>query len=598
MAAEFSISILLKLLDEATKPLKDVSKQFKKFGDDMQATGDKFVKTGKKLTLGLTAPIMAFAGIAVKNFGEADEAAARLESALRITGKEGIISSQNLIKFAESLQETTNIEHETTEGTMALLAQMTNLSEKQIMEMIPLIQDWSVAMGVDMSTATNQFVRVLSGSTPSIGRFKVGIKEGMTESQRFATVQDFLKKRVEGTAQSMATRGLGPLKSLKITFDELAEDIGSLLLPFVNSLAAGLKDLINWFSALDAGTKGIIMTVAGILAALGPLTIGLGGLIKTIGLVAGAFSFLAGHPVVLALLAVASAVTMIVLAVNKYNNRFDDAIKKTDDMRLKGKALVSEYTELQKKTNKTVDEQKRMAIIQKQLIADNPKFASSINKITGELNLSSKAQKEYNDMLVARENKAIDAKLADLNNKEKIAEEGIKLAKKKQKESLLDWDKKMYAGLEEDQIKKLENIRFEQKGLLVQKEQLNTTEDTTKATDKKTDSVKDLTIANEKQTDSLKDQIAEEKRIKGLLKESGGAFIAHENRIKTENENINVSKTMESMKSQTEVKVIVEAKNGTEAKIDKVKTKGPVKTATITESYLGYSGYIQKSGAH
>lgn len=72
----------------------------------------------------------------------------------------------------------------------------------------------------------------------------------------------------------------GKISSLKDNFSTALGTMTESLLPFVTSAVDGLSKLANWFSNLDEGGKTLVLTIAGIALAIGPLSTAIGGLVS------------------------------------------------------------------------------------------------------------------------------------------------------------------------------------------------------------------------------------------------------------------------------------------------------------------------------
>lgn len=72
------------------------------------------------------------------------------------------------------------------------------------------------------------------------------------------------------------------LSQLKESFRNLAIEFGELMLPYLQQLVDILRDLIQWFTNLDEEQKKVIITVAAVVAAIGPLLTILGKAISII----------------------------------------------------------------------------------------------------------------------------------------------------------------------------------------------------------------------------------------------------------------------------------------------------------------------------
>lgn len=119
------------------------------------------------------------------------------------------------------------------------------------------------------------------------------------------------------------------LNSLKITGYEVADSLFTLLAPAIDKIAGALKTMASAWSNLSPETQKIILTIAGIIAAIGPLLIifgkiatGIGAIIQVLPMLGGAFSALAG-PVGIVIAIIGA---LIAIGVLLYKNW--DTIKK------------------------------------------------------------------------------------------------------------------------------------------------------------------------------------------------------------------------------------------------------------------------------
>ena len=138
-----------------------------------------------------------------------------------------------------------------------------------------------------------------------------------------------------GMAETMQDNLAGQLTILKSQLEELAISFGELLMPSIRMIVGWVQRLVDWLNGMDEGTKKIIMTVALLAAAIGPVLIVIGKVVSAVGtimtfipkLVSGfnmlktTFSALgavmAANPIILIVAAVAAAVAAIVLLYQK-----------------------------------------------------------------------------------------------------------------------------------------------------------------------------------------------------------------------------------------------------------------------------------------
>ena len=133
----------------------------------------------------------------------------------------------------------------------------------------------------------------------------------------------------DGTAEKMAETMqdnlAGQLTILKSQLEELAISIGEILMPSIRQIVWWIQGLVDWLNGLDEGTKKVIVTVALVAAALGPVLIVVGKVVgavgtiltvvpKIAGAVSGVVGFVSGT-VIPALSAVVAAIGWVPIAI-------------------------------------------------------------------------------------------------------------------------------------------------------------------------------------------------------------------------------------------------------------------------------------------
>ena len=88
-------------------------------------------------------------------------------------------------------------------------------------------------------------------------------------------------------AQQMADTQLdnlqGQLTLLKSALEGLAISFGQLLMPAIKSIVGVVQNVVDWLNSLDEGTKKVIVTIALVVAAIGPVLIVVGKIISSVG---------------------------------------------------------------------------------------------------------------------------------------------------------------------------------------------------------------------------------------------------------------------------------------------------------------------------
>ena len=130
------------------------------------------------------------------------------------------------------------------------------------------------------------------------------------------------KDAAKNMADTMQDNLEGQLTILKSQLQELAISFGDLLMPAVRSIVSGLQGMVDVLNAMPDGVKRVIMIVALLAAALGPVLIIIGKTLSAIGTImtwapklAGAISAVKGAFAVLSATMMANPIAIVIAAI-------------------------------------------------------------------------------------------------------------------------------------------------------------------------------------------------------------------------------------------------------------------------------------------
>ena len=130
------------------------------------------------------------------------------------------------------------------------------------------------------------------------------------------------KDAAKNMADTMQDNLEGQLTILKSQLQELAISFGDLLMPAVRSIVSGLQGMVNVLNAMPDGVKRVIMIVALLAAALGPVLIIIGRTLSAIGTImtwapklAGAISAVKGAFAALSATMMANPIAIVIAAI-------------------------------------------------------------------------------------------------------------------------------------------------------------------------------------------------------------------------------------------------------------------------------------------
>ena len=301
-----------------TKMRSDVKKQLDGLGKDLQGFG-------KSMSLYFTAPLTAAAGGAVHLADVQIRAEAKVQQAIKATGGAAKLNFEQLKKYASELQGKTVFGDEQilNESTAQLLT-FTNIAGDNFKRVQQAALDVATVLDGDLKSTTIQLgkalndpvknLSALSRSGIQFSKDQVALIKSLAETNRLADAQTIilneLNRQYGGQAEAAAKVGLGSLRQLKNSLGDLGEEMGMILMPVVQKVVEWFQNLVTWLQNLSPATKTTIVVVGGIVAAIGPLSIGLGSILKMLPAIRMGFLALAS-PVGVIALAIGAATTAI-----------------------------------------------------------------------------------------------------------------------------------------------------------------------------------------------------------------------------------------------------------------------------------------------
>ena len=197
--------------------------------------GSKFAAIGTAIAASFVAIGTAAVAFAVKSMAAWDQQVKAEEGLLKaLKGRKDV--QQALIKQAGDLQRKTLFGDEATIEAQKMLAIM-GLSATQIKDMIPLVQDFSTATGMDLAGAANLVGKSIGTGTNALARYGIEIDSTMSKSEKGIAVMAKFTEMYGGQAAAAAKVGTSGLQQLRDAWSDITEIIGAKVGPFLSALA-------------------------------------------------------------------------------------------------------------------------------------------------------------------------------------------------------------------------------------------------------------------------------------------------------------------------------------------------------------------------
>ena len=244
---------------------------------DLGSREKRLTSLGKSLSVKLTAPLAALGAVALKNADTQQQAEQRLLTALK--GRTDI--QQRLIAQAAELQSRSVLGDEVVIGQQAYLASL-GMTEEQIGRVIEASAQLSAATGMTLDSAVKNLAKTFGGLTGELGESIPKLKELTVEQLKNGEAVDFILENYKGFAESAAQTALGPLRQLNNAWGDFLEQIGAAMMPFATKVTRALTVVVQMLQSLSPTMKQVLVVVAGLAAAIGPLSLGIGAVIKVL----------------------------------------------------------------------------------------------------------------------------------------------------------------------------------------------------------------------------------------------------------------------------------------------------------------------------
>lgn len=239
-------------------------------GSSVQRLGQNIADVGDKMSMRFTLPVVAAFGYATKAAIDEEKEMALLANALRKNTAATDEQVASVEKWITATQNATGVADGELRPAMASLLAVTKDTTKS-QELMGVALDIAAAKGKDPVIIAEALAKAYNGNIGILSRYGVATRDAEGNVMSFDQVMANATKTFGGSAAAAAETTAGKLNILKARLQDMAESVGTSLIPIVEQGAAVIGGLADRFNALSPGMKSFI--VKGLLAgaALGPL---------------------------------------------------------------------------------------------------------------------------------------------------------------------------------------------------------------------------------------------------------------------------------------------------------------------------------------
>jgi hypothetical protein len=279
-----------------------------KLSDKLHRFGGGLESVGKKMTLGLTAPILALGAAATKNASDLAESQSKVQ---QVFGRSAAAIDSWAQGAAKNMGLSQRAALDAAGGFGNLLTQLGidgRQAEKMSTSLVGLAADFASFHNADIGEVLDAQSAAFRGEYDSLQRFLPLINAATVEQKALELTGKKSTKELTAQDKALAVNALmfegagkaagdfartsdgaaNKQRILRAEMDNLSASIGTKLLPLRMKLLGFAGDLIDKFNDLSPKSQDLAIKIAGIAAALGPLAIvggksvkGVAGLLDT-----------------------------------------------------------------------------------------------------------------------------------------------------------------------------------------------------------------------------------------------------------------------------------------------------------------------------
>jgi hypothetical protein len=251
--------------------LNDLTKKFRSATTQMESFANRINRIGKQMSVALTAPITAFAGVSVRAFAKQEDAERKLASAIRATGGQVDANMARFTAFATEMQRLTVVGDETTLGLLQLATAQglsADASERAVRNAIAM----QSAFNVGAESAIRMTAALEQGDATMLRRYIPALRGVSDEAEMLAKAHEILSGAFEIAQDEALTFG-GQVAQLRNAFGDFQEQVGAVIAKGLGPFVRRAQLMVEQLQAMDEATLKARVQMGLFVAAIGPALI-------------------------------------------------------------------------------------------------------------------------------------------------------------------------------------------------------------------------------------------------------------------------------------------------------------------------------------
>jgi len=266
------------------------------FEDRLKKMGDSMTAAGKKMSVTVTAPIVAAFGFATHALMEHEKHQVLVQAHIKSTGGIAGVSAEHIDSMTASLAKMSGASKGSVSDGQAMLLTFTQIRDEAgkgndiFDQTTKAVLDMSTAMGRDMTDVALQVGKAMQNPVEGVTALqRAGVR--LTEQQKqqvaeFVRVGDTvsaqkmilkeLNTEFGGTAEMMGKTMVGDMGRMQQSFRDAGTSMATVFAPVVVDITHGITDLMNFIAGSSPTVRLFAVGFLAVVASIGPALVIIG----------------------------------------------------------------------------------------------------------------------------------------------------------------------------------------------------------------------------------------------------------------------------------------------------------------------------------
>ncbi len=294
----------------------------KQFSTEMQSSLRTLAKVekqisqlGRNMSTYITAPVLLAGAASIKFASDYNESLNKVDVSFK-TSAQGVRDFAKTSLDSFGIAEGTALDMASSYGDMATsMGLPVSQAAKMSTSLVGLAGDLASFKNISIDIANTAVTAIFSGETESLKKLGIvmtevnlkhfamasGIKnsyEKMTQAEKVQLRYNYIlsvTKNAQGDFTRTAGGSANQMRIFTESLKQIGQQIGAVILPLFTKAISFINQKIKAFGNLSETTKTVIVVVAGLAAAIGPLLVGIGFALQAVPLLSAGFLFLSAN---------------------------------------------------------------------------------------------------------------------------------------------------------------------------------------------------------------------------------------------------------------------------------------------------------------